>query len=163
LVNRLTENFKRETLDESVGSGVEESSNIITNIPNTPRTIVDLESDLDDFLQDEKLNTMNDCSLFLKLSSESDSSKNFDYLEEHHDENSSQGRACAICLDEYGKLFYHFPTINRTTFMLLILLILFLVNGDEVIQSKHCCHCFHKEWYVASVTQIRLNPRWNIN
>ena len=30
------------------------------------------------------------------------------------------------------------------------------VKGDEVVHSKHCCHCFHKEWYVLSTARIQI-------
>lgn len=116
-MDRLTESFsKRDNADLSSHESVEESSTPtvqdICPIPITPRTTVDLESDTDEVMNEpiEDSGNGTDCSnesLFLRFPDEpEDRPRKFDYLEEHHDENSSQGRACAICLDEYGKVLH---------------------------------------------------------
>lgn len=87
-----------------------EGQSITHAIPDTPRTTVDHDSENEDVMNEpgEDSGTgshSSNESLFLRFPDELDERpKKFDYLEEQHDENSSQGRACAICLDEYGKI-----------------------------------------------------------
>jgi hypothetical protein len=120
-VNRLTESFsKRDNADGSVGSIKDDSTTSIDMcpIPSTPRTTVDLESESEDIVNESNEDSGNGSdssndSLFLRFPDElEDGPRKFDYLEEQHDENSSQGRACAICLDEYGKALRMMHTTN---------------------------------------------------